>query len=200
MDEETKVKETVASEEATSEEEKVEPKKKKEKFVPKKDYDKLMEQFEKAMATAAHHQNLSKYYQSEYDKMLKYRSQAAIENLLPVIDSFELAFKFDAPTKEAQNYRAGFEFVFKMMLDSLKNEGLAILTPKVGDIFDGATQQIVETLETIDEKQVNKIGEVLLNGYMVKDRIIRPSSVKVYVMKKEENKEVLEQNDSDLKN
>lgn len=199
MDEEKKVDETVDKPtEEVKEEVKDEPKKKKEKFVPKKEYDKLMEQFEKAMATAAHHQNLSKYYQNEYEKMIKYRSQSLIENLLPAIDSFELAFKFDAPTKEAQNYRAGFEFVYKMMLESLKNEGLVILTPKVGDEFDGKNQQIVETIETEDEKLVNHIGEVLLNGYMVKDRIVRPSSVKVYMLKKAE--EVKESEDSEMKN
>lgn len=162
---------------------------KKPKMVTQEEYDKLMDQFTKAMNTAAHHQNLSKYYQAEYDKVVKYRSQYLMEALLATIDGFELAFKFAAPTKEAENYRKGFEFVYKMMLDALQNEGLSIITPKVDDEFDGNTMQIVEVVETTEESKVNHVSEVLLNGYKMKDRLLRPSNVKVYGLKKEETKE-----------
>jgi len=156
------------------------------KNVSKKEYDSLMEQFTKAMATAAHHQDLSKYYQGEYEKLNKYRSQKVMEALLPSIDSFELAFKFKAPTEEAEKYKAGFEFVYKMMLQALENEGLSSFKANVNDEFDGTTMQIVDTVETEDETLVNKVSEVLLSGYKIKDRLIRPTSVKVFIKKTKE--------------
>ena len=185
-------KETV--EEKTTEEVKEKPKKVKK--VSQEEYDKLMGQFEKAMNTAAHHQNLSKYYQSEYDKVLKYRSQYLMENLLPVIDSFELAFKFEAPTKEALNYRMGFEYIYRMLIKSLEDEGLAVITPKVGDLFNGDIEQIVDVIETEDEKLDNHIAEVLLNGYKLKDRLLRPGNVKIYKLKT--TKEVVEEDNEKL--
>lgn len=185
-------KETV--EEKTAEEVKEKPKKVKK--VSQEEYDKLMGQFEKAMNTAAHHQNLSKYYQSEYDKVLKYRSQYLMENLLPVIDSFELAFKFEAPTKEALNYRMGFEYIYRMLIKSLEDEGLAVITPKVGDLFNGDIEQIVDVIETEDEKLDNHIAEVLLNGYKLKDRLLRPGNVKIYKLKT--TKEVVEEDNEKL--
>ena len=183
-------------EEKTTEEVKEKPKKVKK--VSQEEYDKLMGQFEKAMNTAAHHQNLSKYYQSEYDKVLKYRSQYLMENLLPVIDSFELAFKFEAPTKEALNYRMGFEYIYRMLIKSLEDEGLAVITPKVGDLFNGDIEQIVDVIETEDEKLDNHIAEVLLNGYKLKDRLLRPGNVKIYKLKT--TKEVVKEEDNEKLN
>lgn len=160
---------------------------KKQKKVSLKEYQDLQEQFNKALATAAHHQNLSKYYQGEYDKMLKYKSQNLIEEMLPSIDAFELAFKYKAPTVEAENYKAGFEYIYKMFMTVLENEGLSTITPKVNDEFDGSIMQVVDTVATSEEELFNKVESVMLNGYKLKDRLIRPATVKIYV--KEENKD-----------
>jgi molecular chaperone GrpE len=194
---ERKVEEKVKKEKATLKEKK-EPKRA--KAINQEEYDKLMEQFTKALNTAAHHQNLSKYYQSEYDKLLKYRSQYLMENLLPVIDAFELAFKFEAPTKEAQNYLMGFEYIHKMLLSSLENEGLSLITPKVGTSFDSSCQQVVDTIATTKEEENNHIAEVLLNGYKLKDRLLRPSNVKIYKFGLEEKGDATKKGVEELKN
>ncbi len=173
--------------------------KKKEKHVSRGEYEKLLEEYNKmcekyalAMNTASHHQNLKNQYEKEYERMMKYRSQALMEALLPSLDSFQLAFKYDAPNKEAQNYKMGFEFVYKMMVDALQSEGMSIILPKVKDEFDPTKHQVVEVEDTLNAEDDNKICEIMLNGYMVKDRVIRPASVKIYKLKKEENKEVEE--------
>ncbi len=161
----------------------------KEKKVSLKEYQDLQDQFTKAMATAAHHQNLSKYYQNEYEKMIKYKSQGLIEELLPILDSFEFAFKSEPNSEEAKSYRVGFEYLHKMLIDTLVNEGLEIITPKINDEFDSEIMHVVEAIETLDETLVNKVSQVMLNGYKLKDRLIRPSGVKVYTLKKENNEE-----------
>ena len=166
-------------------------KKKKKEMVSQEEYDKVQDMYQKALNTAAYHENLSKYYQKEYDKMMKYRSQSIIESLLPSLDGFEMAFRFEAKTPEAQSYRVGFEFVYKLLKQALIDEGVSEITPKPGDKFDSNIHQAVDTVETEDESLENTIKEVLLNGYMLKDRIIRPSNVKIYVKKeiKEEKQE-----------
>ncbi|MDY4788707.1 MAG: nucleotide exchange factor GrpE [Bacilli bacterium] len=170
-------------------EDKKKDKKKKKEMVSLEEYNKIQDMYAKALNTAAYHENLSKYYQKEYDKMMKYRSQNVIESLLPTLDGFELAFRFEAKTEEAKNYRVGFEFVYKLLKDALGNEGVVEITPKVGEVFDASKHQAVDKEETSDEKLVNTIKEVMLNGYYLKDRIIRPANVKIYV-KKEEKVEV----------
>lgn len=161
----------------------------KDEFIAKSEYDKMQEQFTKALNTAAYYENQGKYYKGEYEKSLKYRSQALAESLLPVLDGFQLAFKMEPANKEAANYKVGFEFVHKMLLDSLASEGLSIITPKVGDKFNSQSEQAVETIEIEDETKDQVIAESLLNGYMLKDRLIRPASVKLFKLK-ESNVEV----------
>lgn len=148
-------------------------------------YDELQDQYVKALTTAAHHENLRKYYQAEYERSLKYRSQTALELMLPALDGFQMAFKFPAPTKEAENYRIGFEFVYKLLIDALGSEGMEQFTPKVGDSYDPINEQAIESIETEDSAKNGTIAQVLLNGYRLKDRLIRPASVKIYAKKKE---------------
>ena len=179
-------------------------KKDKKKGVSEKEYNKVLEayskledQYTKALSTAAHYKNLQERYQKDYDTMMKYRSQAVMENLISSLDSFQLALKFDAPTKEAQNYKIGFEFIYKMMIEALGNEGMVVVTPNVGEEFDSTKHQVMEVVETENEQDVNKICEVMLNGYMLKDRVIRPASVKIYRLKE---KEVVEETTNEFAN
>lgn len=158
-----------------------------------KEISKWQEQFAKAMATAAHHENLSKVYKNEYDKNIKYRSQALVEKLLPVLDSFQMAFSMKATNKETENYRLGFEFTSKLLKESLESEGVREITPKVNDKFDPYLNSAVEVVETLDPELEGKIAAVLLNGYQIKDRIIRPANVKIYGIKKEEVQEQKEE-------
>lgn len=158
-------------------------------YVPKDDYDKMQEQFNKALNTAAYYENQGKYYKSEYEKSIKYRSQSIVEELLRVLDGFQLAFKMDAPNKEAINYRTGFEFVYKLLLEALENEGVIQIVPKVGEKYDSKIHHAVEIIDTQDDSKNNTVTETLLNGYMLKDRLIRPATVKVFA-KKEEKEEI----------
>ena len=158
-------------------------------YVPKDDYDKMQEQFNKALNTAAYYENQGKYYKSEYEKSIKYRSQSIVEELLRVLDGFQLAFKMDAPNKEAINYRTGFEFVYKLLLEALENEGVVQIVPKVGEKYDSKIHHAVEIIDTQDDSKNNTVTEILLNGYMLKDRLIRPATVKVFA-KKEEKEEI----------
>jgi molecular chaperone GrpE len=149
-----------------------------------------------ALNTAAHHENLMKHYKQEYENFAKYRSQAMIEKIIPALDSFQMAFSLPATTKETENYRIGFEFILRQLKDALENEGVIEIAPVVGNKFDHNVHSAVESVETEDEKLVGTIQSVRLNGYKLKDRLIRPATVVVYVLKvvkeevKEENEDV----------
>lgn len=161
---------------------------------------KWQDQFAKALNTAAHHENLSKYYKNEYERFAKYRSQAMIERLLPVLDSFQMAFSMQPTTDEAKNYRIGFEFILRMFKDVLEQEGVKEIVPTINQEFDANFHQAIETIEVEDEKEANKIQKVILNGYMLKDRLIRPANVVVSVIKKEEVKEDSIEESNEIKN
>ena len=142
-----------------------------------------------ALNTAAHHENLMKHYKNEYESFAKYRSQAMIEKLIPALDSFQMAFSLPATTKETENYRIGFEFILRQIKDALEQEGAIEIAPVVGEKFNHNLHSAVESIETEDDKLVDTIQKVRLNGYKLKDRLIRPATVVVYVKKVEKKEE-----------
>ena len=143
-----------------------------------------------ALNTAAHHENLMKHYKNEYESFAKYRSQAMIEKLIPALDSFQMAFSLPATTKETENYRIGFEFILRQIKDALENEGAIEIAPVVGEKFNHNLHSAVESIETEDEKLFDTIQKVRLNGYKLKDRLIRPATVVVYVKKVEKKENI----------
>jgi molecular chaperone GrpE len=158
--------------------------------VPYEDYKKIMEQFEKALATIHHLEDLNRYYKAEYDKANKYRSQVLSELLLNSLDGFQLAFKSEPTNEETKRYRSGFEFVYKFIKDALTQEGVSEITPKKHQDYDPKIHAAIESIETEDKSLANKIAEVMINGYMLKDRLLRAANVKIYVLKDKPNEKV----------
>jgi molecular chaperone GrpE len=158
--------------------------------VPYEDYKKIMEQFEKALATIHHLEDLNRYYKAEYDKANKYRSQVLSELLLNSLDGFQLAFKSEPTNEETKRYRSGFEFVYKFIKDALTQEGVSEITPIKHQDYDPKIHAAIETIETEDKDLANKIAEVMINGYMLKDRLLRAANVKIYVLKDKPNEKV----------
>jgi molecular chaperone GrpE len=145
------------------------------------------EQYNKALMTAAHHENLSRLYKGDYDRLNKYRSQPLIEKLLPTLDSFQMAFAMPT-TPEVENFRMGFDFIYKLIRGVLENEGVTEIVPKVGESYDLSAHQAIETVDTLDPKKDKTIASVLLSGYRYKERILRAANVKMYQLKVEDSK------------
>lgn len=141
------------------------------------------QQYNKALATAAHHENLSRYYKAELDRAFKYRSQDFIEKLIPVLDSFQMAFMAKSNSPEVEAYKMGFEFILRMFKTSLEAEGVKEIRPQIGDQYDENLHHAVETVEVETEGEVGKITKVLLSGYQLLDHNIRAANVSVTVLK-----------------
>ena len=132
-------------------------------------------------------QNLRKQVEKEHREAIRYRAAGFVENLLPILDGFHMALQNEAKSEEMKNFLVGFEFIYRNMLNVLENEGVKEIAPKVGDEFDPNIMQAIET--TYDEKaKPNTVNKVNVNGYMLHDRLIRPSIVVVTTNKKDEPK------------
>ncbi|PLR78104.1 nucleotide exchange factor GrpE [Bacillus sp. V3-13] len=107
----------------------------------------------------------------------KYRAQSLITDLLPAIDNFERALKMEVENEQAKSVLQGMEMVFRSLLDALKKEGVEPIEA-VGKEFDPRLHQAVMQVE--DENYgPNIVVEEFQKGYKLKDRVIRPSMVKV---------------------
>lgn len=173
----------------TTEEEPEETGVKEGKKVSAKKYKAALEELEKAKADAAHWkneyykayadtQNLRRSLEAEQRTMYRYRAEGFLETLLPALDAFHLALDAPAPTKEAANYQIGFTYIYNQIIQSLANEGLSELTPKVGDPFDPEYMNAIEAVES-DEVAHNHVLKVHSKGYKLHDRLIRAAMVTV---------------------
>jgi len=99
----------------------------------------------------------------------------AIKALLPVLDSFERALQVGA--SEKSEFHDGVELIYKQLQDSLAKLGLRAI-PAKGEPFDPHFHQAIEMVDT-KEVADQHVLEELQRGYKFKDRLLRPSMVRV---------------------
>lgn len=116
----------------------------------------------------ADYQNLVKRVESDKREIVKFASLNLVTRLLPTLDILELA--------AIHSKDSGVIMAVKQFQDVLTDEGLQMIEPKVGDIFD---HNIHDCLETVKGDLDNTIAEVVYKGYKMDDVILRPAKVKV---------------------
>lgn len=101
------------------------------------------------------------------------------ESLLPVLDNFEraLAAHQDPAYEE---YRRGFEMIYRQLTDLLVRLGVARMEDPTGRPFDPHLHHAIERVETGEVPEGTVLGEVQA-GYRFRDRVLRPSQVRVAV-------------------
>lgn len=122
-------------------------------------------------------ENMKKRLQKEADTAKKYRFQQAGLEILPVLDSMELALKVESEDEALLNYVKGFEMIHKQLVTVLENEGVKPIEA-LDQPFDHNTMQALMQ-EAKEGVESGIVIEVLQKGYMLKDRILRPALVKV---------------------
>jgi molecular chaperone GrpE len=124
-------------------------------------------------------ENVRRRTRKEKEEAVKYASVPLVESLLPVLDNFERALDAADGSKEAKVLLDGVEMVYRQLLQSLSDAGLN-LVEAVGVPFDPHVHNAVMQVESV-EQDSGIILEELLSGYRFRDRVIRPSMVKVSV-------------------
>ena len=107
----------------------------------------------------------------------KYKAQNLITNLLPAIDNFERAMQIDPDNEQTKALLEGVQMVYRSIIEALKSEG-AEQIEAVGNEFDPNLHQAVMQSEEEGTGE-NIVLEEFQKGYKLKDRVIRPSMVKV---------------------
>lgn len=167
------VEETVAEEIANQEETEVELLKRENEELKGK----LEEAENRILRLQADFENSRRRARLDLEATEKYRAQSLITGLLPAIDNFERALQLEADNEQAKSLLQGVEMVYRSLLDALKAEG-AEQIEAAGKEFDPHIHQAVMQVE--DESfDSNIVIEELQKGYILKDRVIRPSMVKV---------------------
>ncbi|NMA70198.1 MAG: nucleotide exchange factor GrpE [Desulfitobacterium sp.] len=144
----------------------------------------LKETKEKAEEYYAHLQRLQAEFDNyrrrtikEKEELAKYASEQIIMDLLPVLDNFERAVAAAGESQDLQAYAQGVEMIFKQIQNVLEKEGLVAIE-SVGKPFDPNIHEAVLRVES-EEYPENTVVEEMQKGYYLKEKVIRPSMVKV---------------------
>ncbi len=112
-------------------------------------------------------------------EFLKFSKADVVAEIIPVLDSFESAFKNkEAWEKVDKNWRTGVEYIHSQLFTILSGHGLKVINP-LGETFDHARDEAVETVKVDDATQNDKILDVVQVGYEFNGKEIRAPKVKV---------------------
>jgi len=125
----------------------------------------------------AEFENYRKRVIKEQTALVDRATSGLVEQLLPVLDSFELALKNldSAGSDEIESVRKGLELVYAELLGVLEKAGLSRIEAE-GKPFDPNVHEAVMQ-EGGDGEPV--VTDVLRTGYTLKGRVLRPAMVKV---------------------
>lgn len=137
------------------------------------------ESFEvKYLRMAADFQNFKRRTDEEKARIYTNANERFARDLLEVVDNFERAIEQDRNDKDADDqFLKGMEMILKQLQDVLKKNEVEEIDA-IGAEFDPNFHHAV-LMETSEEYDKGKVTEVMQKGYKIKDRIIRPSMVKV---------------------
>ncbi len=129
------------------------------------------------LRTAADFENYKRRTAQEKDDLVKYSNAKLIEQLLPVLDNFQLALKHSGESKEVQNMLKGVEMIYRQFLEVLEKAGMRKIEA-VGQPFDPRVHEAILQVED-DSVPEDTVVEEVRAGYQLNERVLRPSMVKV---------------------
>ncbi len=143
------------------------------------DFEKLKNErdslIERLARLQAEFENARKRTAREQQEFREYAVADALKALLPSLDSFERALQTSVSDKS--DLRSGVELIYKQLQDALGKLGLRPI-PAKAEPFDPHLHQAIEMVDT-DEAEDHHVLDELQRGYKLKDRLLRPSMVRV---------------------
>ena len=138
----------------------------------------LEEMRDQVLRHQAEVQNVKRRAEQDVEKARKYALERFCNELLPVVDSLEMAILSEPPDQEdSESIIKGVKLTLKMFVDTLAKFNLEQLNPE-GEPFDPKLHQAVSMVEN-NEVEPNTVLSVMQRGYILSGRLIRPAMVVV---------------------
>ncbi|MBM5969523.1 nucleotide exchange factor GrpE [Staphylococcus epidermidis] len=132
---------------------------------------------EKYLRLYAEFENYKRRIQKENQINATYKAQGVLTDILPSIDNIERALQIEGDDESFKSLQKGVQMVHKSLLRALKDNGLEEILAE-GKEFDPNLHQAVVQDDNPDFKS-GEVTQELQKGYKLKDRVLRPSMVKV---------------------
>ncbi|HFN8646446.1 TPA: nucleotide exchange factor GrpE [Staphylococcus aureus] len=132
---------------------------------------------EKYLRLYAEFENYKRRIQKENEINKTYQAQRVLTDILPAIDNIERALEIEGDDETFKSLQKGVQMVHESLINALKDNGLEVIKTE-GEAFDPNIHQAVVQDDNPDFES-GEITQELQKGYKLKDRVLRPSMVKV---------------------
>ena len=138
-------------------------------------YDEIEDKYLRAEAEM---QNMTKRFKNEQAQLLKYEGQKLATEILPVMDNLNRALQIEVEDEASAQLKHGIEMVAKDMEKALKDNEITKIEA-LNQPFDPTKHQAVKSVPVEKGQKAETVVEVYQDGYMLKDRVLRPAMVVV---------------------
>ncbi|HCU8832788.1 TPA: nucleotide exchange factor GrpE [Staphylococcus aureus] len=132
---------------------------------------------EKYLRLYAEFENYKRRIQKENEINKTYQAQRVLTDILPAIDNIERALQIEGDDETFKSLQKGVQMVHESLINALNDNGLEVIKTE-GEAFDPNIHQAVVQDDNPDFES-GEITQELQKGYKLKDRVLRPSMVKV---------------------
>jgi molecular chaperone GrpE len=133
--------------------------------------------WDKLLRERADLENYRKRASREKEELLNYGIKSLVEEVLPVLDNLERALDH-ANEDGLPALVEGVKMTHTLLQTALKKFGVCAVEGTCGTLFDSAFHQAMAQVET-SEHPANTIVQEFQKGYLLKERLLRPSMVSV---------------------
>ena len=128
--------------------------------------------------------NARKDFNEEKGSLLKFAKTDLIIQIIPVLDSFEMALKnvdksgLPAGKAGLEEWSQGVQYIYSQLLSVLEINGVNQMDP-LNEKFDPEFHISIESIKVDEKSFENTIVEVVQKGYFLNEKVIREAKVKV---------------------
>ena len=118
--------------------------------------------------------NLRQRYARERNTLVKFSSMNLASKILPVLDNLEKAISIE--DNESEKFIEGINMTLKSLRSTLENEGVEKIDAR-DKLFDPSFMEAIAVIPTPEGKEPGSVVEIVEEGYMFHDRVLRPVKV-----------------------
>ncbi|MBI4706524.1 MAG: nucleotide exchange factor GrpE [Candidatus Omnitrophica bacterium] len=144
----------------------------------KQEADKAKEYWDKILRLQADFDNIRKRSEREKQEFIKFANEGLIAQLLNILDDLERAVELaESKHQDLPVFLKGIEMILAHLYQMLKEHGVKPIDAQ-GKIFD---PHFHEALMQVEDKNMpeHTVVEEMQKGYLLNDRVLRTSKVKV---------------------
>lgn len=129
--------------------------------------------------TQADFENYQKRNQREREQERRYAQRALAFDLLPILDNLERALSAVQQTGETGTLVQGVSMVHSQIVEALKRHGVTRIAAQDQPFDPNLHQAMMQ--QPSGDRPANTVAQILEQGYMLHDRVLRPARVIVTV-------------------